>query len=81
MLRTSLKHYADRNGLCVSELNHLEVANPDVCGYSKAVGCSCFFYQRGLKSASRTDKRFGQCQWEWPLWLGFDPLISFIRGT
>ena len=43
MLRTSLKHHADRNGLCVSELNHLEVANPDLCGYSKFVGCSCFF--------------------------------------
>ena len=49
MLRTSLKHYADRNGLCVSELNYLEVANPDVCGYSKAVGCSCFFLSEEFK--------------------------------
>ena len=57
MLRTSLKHYADRNGLCVSELNHLEVANPDLCAYSKSVGCSSFFV-RGVK---RTDKPFGQC--------------------
>ena len=49
MLRTSLKHHADRNGLCVSELNHLEVANPDLCGYSKSVGCS-YFFVRGDKT-------------------------------